>query len=518
MKKPLVILLFLLPLLSFGQFTFKLKPLSIAGLPGLQSYSFAQIDGKIILIGGRLDGLHQRQPFASFAAASNNTTIYMIEPSTGKIWNSALSALPVGLQEQLQSTNMQYFQHHDTLILVGGYGYSATAGNHITFPNVTTVSVSGLANAIEKGESIAPFFKQITNQNLAVTGGHLEMLNDTFILVGGNRFDGRYNPMGNPTYTQRYTNEVKRFLLAENAGSISVSHYQTWYDSLELHRRDYNLTPAVFNTNELGFTAWSGVFRYDADLPYLNSVDIRNTGPIAQHSFEQKLNQYHTANLTLYDSENKELNTVFFGGIGQYYYSNGTLVRNDSVPFVKTISRIKRDAAGVLEESAMTLEMPGYLGASAEMVLHSNLPQYANRVIKWNELNGDSVSLGYIVGGINSTKANIFFINTGTQSSASSSLYEVVLVKDASTGLTPLRKTGFNLQAFPNPTGNKVYLEPIPQATDEIVLSNIKGEVLPGYSVNPQTGALDLSELSQGIYLLRVKTPMGLQQLKLVKN
>ncbi len=53
----------------------QLEPMEIEGLGGTQSYAFGQFDGKWLIIGGRLDGLHRRQPFASFDVAGHNTDL-----------------------------------------------------------------------------------------------------------------------------------------------------------------------------------------------------------------------------------------------------------------------------------------------------------------------------------------------------------------------------------------------------------------------------------------------------------
>ncbi|MBK6835837.1 MAG: hypothetical protein IPG89_16810 [Bacteroidetes bacterium] len=68
----------------------KLKPLTITNLPGLHSFATAQSNGKWLVIGGRKDGLHARQPFNAFPAASNNTSIYVIDPATLQFWSATL--------------------------------------------------------------------------------------------------------------------------------------------------------------------------------------------------------------------------------------------------------------------------------------------------------------------------------------------------------------------------------------------------------------------------------------------
>ncbi|MBL0258280.1 MAG: hypothetical protein IPQ03_12465 [Bacteroidetes bacterium] len=191
MKKLFISILFLLQyFLVIGQspenFQLVIEEDTISGMPGLQSFVHAQVDGKWLLIGGRTDGLHQRQPFASFAVAGNNTNIYVVDPEQKQVWTGSLNGLPTGLVEQLQSTNMEFIQHDDKLYIIGGYGYSATAADHITFPNLTVVDVPKVVQAIMNGTSIASYFKQVTDQRMAVTGGYLGRLATTFTSCADN--------------------------------------------------------------------------------------------------------------------------------------------------------------------------------------------------------------------------------------------------------------------------------------------------------------------------------------------
>ncbi len=85
-------------------------------MPGLQSFVWGKTpSGYWVLIGGRTDGLHRRQPNWSFLASGNNTTIYMIYSEEGAIWQRPLSQLSTSLNEQLQSTNMEFYQHGNNL-------------------------------------------------------------------------------------------------------------------------------------------------------------------------------------------------------------------------------------------------------------------------------------------------------------------------------------------------------------------------------------------------------------------
>ncbi|MBK8886285.1 MAG: hypothetical protein IPN46_06900 [Saprospiraceae bacterium] len=70
-------------------FDIQLTPISIKGVGGLQSFAFGQHEGKWLVVGGRLDGLHRRQPFASFDIAGHNTQIIVVDPENNQSWTAS---------------------------------------------------------------------------------------------------------------------------------------------------------------------------------------------------------------------------------------------------------------------------------------------------------------------------------------------------------------------------------------------------------------------------------------------
>lgn len=134
------------------------------------------------------------------------------------------------------------------------------------------------------------------------------------------------------------------------------------------------------------------------------------------------------------------MHNVFFGGIAQYYDSLGILVQNNNVPFVKTIARVTRNSMGTMTEYKLPIEMPSLLGAGAEFIPITGVPHFNNEVLKLDDFTSDSTLVGYIFGGISSTAANVFFSNTGTQSSASSQLFKVYVLKELPVGIHELNK------------------------------------------------------------------------------
>ena len=435
-------------------FNIYIEPMNIAGLGGLQSYAFGQHNGKWLVVGGRLDGLHRRQPFAAFDIAGNNNQIIVIDPVSQQKWTAPITSLSVALQEQLSSTNMEFHQQGKYLYIIGGYGYNRASSARKTFDNLTAIDLPAVINAVIGATSFTSYFRQISDVQFAVTGGHLKKINNTFYLIGGNKFDGSYNPMGHPTYTQAYTNAIHKFNLTDDGTTVTITHLPTITDATNLHRRDYNAVPQILPNGAEGITAFSGVFQPTVDLPFLNCVNIDSISYAVNNTFQQYYNHYHCAVLPLYSSSNNEMHNVFFGGIAQYYDSLGILVQDNNVPFVKTIARVTRNSVGTMAEYKLPIDMPSLLGAGAEFIPIASVPQFNNEVFKLDDFTADSTLVGYIYGGISSTAANIFFTNTGTQSSASSQIFKVYVIKNSTVGIDDLNEQSIGtlrVKVFPNP-------------------------------------------------------------------
>ncbi len=457
--------LFIVNLKAFAQttsfpFEIQLKADSVAGFNGLHSFAYGQLDGKVLLIGGRPDGIHARQPFNAFPASQNNQLLQVLDLQTHQYWSRSLAELSMSLQEQLQSTNINFYQDGNFLILAGGYAFSATANDHITFPYLTRIAVDGVINALINNQPIATFFEQIQDERFAVTGGNLGKIGAQYYLVGGHRFDGRYNPMNNPTFIQAFVDGLKKFELSAPGQALAVTNYQLVTDQVNLHRRDYNLVPHVYPNGESGYLISSGVFQINADLPFLYPVEIRSSGHTAVNGFSQYLSNYHSSKLSAYDSSSGSMHHLFLGGLSQYYYQNGTLVNDPNVPFVRTISRLTQGQDGSYQEFVMANEMPALLGASAEFIHLETVPHYASEIIDLAALSADSVLVGHVVGGIKSPTLNPFTNNSTNVTDASAVIYQVWL-KRTNLGAIEVQAPLpiLNVNLFPNPTKEIAYLE-----------------------------------------------------------
>jgi hypothetical protein len=183
------------------------------------------------------------------------------------------------------------------------------------------------------------------------------------------------------------------------------------------------------------------------------------------------------------------MHTVFFGGIAQYYDSLGILVQDNNVPFVKTIARVTRDQNGNMAEFKLPIEMPDYLGSSAEFITNTNMPAYPNEVLQLDNLPNDTNLVGYIFGGINSSAANIFWINTGTESTASATIYKVYLVKNTSVGIDQLNAQSngsLHMQVYPNPNDGNLMLKFNLNTKEKVKLSvvDMEGKIVLHESIS----------------------------------
>jgi hypothetical protein len=518
-----VLLGLLISLNSYSQtaaFDIALEPVKIEGLAGLQSYAFGQHNGKWLIIGGRLDGLHRRQPFAAFDEDGHNRRLFVIDPVRKKQWTASISSLSTDLQEQLSATNMQFFQQDKYLYLAGGYGFSARLDDHTTYAKLTAVDVPATINAVINKGKLATHFRQITDSQFQVTGGRIVKINELFYMVGGQKFLGAYNPMGpdhGPGFIQEYTNQIRKFSLSDDGNSININHLPPITDEENLHRRDYNVVPQIMPGGQEGATAFSGVFKKAVNIPFLNVVDIDAKGYAVNPDFTQYYNHYHCASFPVYDAATREMNTVFLGGIAMYYDDNGLLTLNSDVPFVKTIARVSRNAEGKMAEYKLPIQMPALLGAGAELIPNELLPRYANGVIKYDELGEDSVLVGYIYGGIVSKQPNTFWVSEGELSKAASKIFKVLLVKNGRAGAHRLNEqsTGtLQMEAYPDIKNDSLVVRyKLAKATDvKLTLSTPLGKKVAEMVLNDQPAgdmrfSTYIKKLSDGgIFMLTIET------------
>ena len=449
----------------------QLEAFTIPGLNGVHSYAGAESAGKWLIISGRTDGMHRGgggQNNPPFPASNNNTTIYVVDPVAEQAWSTSLSSLPISIQDQMCSTNTNFYQDGNTLYIIGGYGENSS-GNHVTYDYITAIDVPSIIDNIINGNSITNDFIQLQDNRMKIAGGQLGKIGSTFYLVGGMELTGLYSMNVNPIYSS----EIRNFEIVNNGSSLTINNYSTQPDA-EFHRRDYNLVPQIFPNGDFGYMVSSGVFT-PSDGVYYNPIEIDANGytVIPTATFKQEFSHYQSAKLALYSTTDNEMHSIFFGGIAQYYYdSNGNKIDDPDVPFVKTISRVTRDANGVYSESVFSTEMPVYLGAGSELFLDENLPSLGHGILDMDNLPASPITVGYIFGGLQSNAADIFPSNT-SNSSASNTIYRVKLVSAAP---LPIELVRFQGEAPPTANCSKATVKLIWETASEINASYFEVE------------------------------------------
>jgi hypothetical protein len=315
--------------------------------------------------------------------------------------------------------------------------------------------------------------------------------------------------MGNATYTQAYSDGLKKFKISNSGSQLNYSNYSVIIDQAHLHRRDYNLMPQIFPNGEEGYTISSGVFQIGVDLPFLYPVDIKKSGHTPVTSFNQYLSNYHSAKASLYDSVNNTMHSIFFGGMSQYSYVNNVLTQDNNVPFVKTISRVSRDSNGMLQENIFPNQMPALIGASAEFIPNHTIPHYKSEIIKLSKITDDSVLIGHMYGGIYSPQIDAFTTNNTSVTNAHNVIYEVWLIKDQVAGLKPLDgKNPLKAIIYPNPTKSQLNLNlELPyNGSLELHVTDVNGKIVAEkYFTDLQKGKQTFNisnqiKLTKGVY------------------
>ncbi|MEM7038759.1 MAG: hypothetical protein AAF570_17360, partial [Bacteroidota bacterium] len=488
---------------------------TITGAPEIHSFSYAQWDGRWLFIGGRQNGLHGFLPPLAFPSSGINDAIWVVDPVANQTWSVPVDSLPDSIREPITSSNMQFQQHDSTLYMVGGYGWEQAAGTFMTFHTLTAIDIPGLVNAVMTGNhSIGPFFRQTSDPRLAICGAHLELIGNRFQLVFGHRFDGIYDREDHTGFhSQTYSYAVRSFEIDDTGGNLSIVNYSDVVDSVNFRRRDYNLVPQIFPDGTEGLTAFSGVFQEGVNLPWLFPIDIHAGGVSVVPNFDQRLANYHSAVLPLYDSTDNYMHTVFFGGEAMYYYDSlDNLVMDTLVPFVNTISRVTRGPDSSMTEYRLWSEMPALTGSNSQFIPLPGVSQYENGIIRLNPLTGRTL-VWQIIGGIETPEKNISDTDPAI-SFASPRIFEVYVDK-TNVGETPpkLVEAPATISLYPNPVRESVIFElestdasPVQLDVLEIFgrrMAPIHDGVLPGNALRLRW---NVDEYAAGVYYVRLQS------------
>lgn len=432
-----------------------------AALPSLQSYVSAMNQaGEIFIAGGRRQGLHTFNPAPAhnFVKDSANNFLYIIDPVAGDQWSFDVNQLGDDLSAPLQATNLQSYHDKtsDYLYIVGGYGWKADGTDMVTFGTVIRFKLEDVSAAIKSGasaSSIEAMMQIGQDDRLAITGGEMFMLNGSFYLVFGQKFDGQYRAFGGTDFTQEYSNEFRVFRLDPQTLQITVygSTPSSGTDQ-PFHRRDGNIFESIdpATGNEI-ITALGGVFRPGIIGGYDYPIFISGPSSVVMDStVHQRFSQYECPVITVYNETAQDTSVyhTMFGGISMYYYSQTPSQRavfdtatfqgrNDGLPFIADISTFQQSTSGTYQEFILPepISENRLLGSSINFIenraLEANQTAFDNGVIRLNNIPaGTKVLAGYVYGGIEAQNPFPSIPNEGTW--VSNSLFAVYVTNSPS--------------------------------------------------------------------------------------
>ena len=383
-------------------------------LPAIQSFARATFNGNLIIIGGEVVGFHgtsnNPQPFLSSVA---NDSMWVIDLANGKSYGMPV---PTKYWNALAVTSPQSYQVNRSLFLCGGYTVSdATQKRFNTTSNTFfKVDLPALITYVKSGGKTPSlnlvFPVVIKNDFVRVAGGELIAQNNTLYLVGGQDFQGAYSS----GRTGKYTNAIRSFSLQNNGQSWSLSNMDSLVDTVNLHRRDFNLVPYITADGSLDAILLGGVFTKN-DLSFNRPVYIKglSTGKPAINldTLQQACNQYTCAVAPMYINPGSGMIYALLGGISykEYDPKTGKLVIGDKgapMPFSNLVDLMVSNMNTSVEAVQLPPKslLPAYIGSNATFIV---LPPYAgpgyNDIVDLGKISADSlagVKIGYLYGGI----------------------------------------------------------------------------------------------------------------------
>ncbi len=381
-------------------FRLTLESFEIAGLPGLHSVAKAVYQGKLVIVTGRTNGMHEFPPqrqaglIWSFPPEQANDRFYVVDLAHRKLLGSApVGELPAKIALQLRATSAQSFSRDGWLYIVGGYGTTPDGKSMRTLDQVLAIDLAALIETIQAGGKLDTEFaaKHIhvgDHPALAVTGAGIKQLGNRTLLVLGHMFNGLYTTDG-AVAQQEYSQSVRAFELSlsdeleDGLPTVQVNYLGKCPDPPmdspqplpdgPYHRRDYTLADALTPGGAPRTGAFGGVFKgglmegYVHPLyitPSSDTVSCVPNGPKLGFTLNeatdesQLLSQYEDVIIPIYAAGRKAMYTTSFGGISQYYWdaTSRTLKQDqadftkdppvDGLPFVNSISTLRTGGPG----------------------------------------------------------------------------------------------------------------------------------------------------------------------------
>lgn len=328
-------------------------------LPGLHSYAHAVYQDKMVMIGGRINGMHNDYNFdLTFA----NQKIYVVDT---KNWSDptgwTVSSMPFtnikGVNnKQFRSNNAQFYTQNDVLYIVGGMEYAnvptmaadstgpvllkllklpkggtedkEAAHGPYSLPYITAVDLGTLVDAVMNNKTVSPpSVRQAKDSLLAITGGELTTMGDSVYLVFGWDFNSN---------TSVYSHQVRSFKVTDDGKTLSMSKVvvcPTCWDGVS----DPNSTSGAFRRRDGGLSSfvdpkdgtegamfYAGVFK-DGTTNFTDPVFVHPGRTEELTSATLYSNVYTCQIVPVYSPSRKSTYATLLGGMSYTKYTGGAI-------------------------------------------------------------------------------------------------------------------------------------------------------------------------------------------------
>lgn len=472
--------------------------------PGVHSFIYGILNDTLIIFGGRIDGLHEKESGFERKKTNDSTYLICIKNRTCKAYKTPFYTIQ--LHDAMTMANSLFTQKGDDLYFIGGYGENSSASYH-TMPSLSKLNLRSYKNALDLNSNKFDY-NQIIDSTFAIAGGQMLFLDGKLFVVGGHKFTGKYNDSSSKII-QSYTNKASIYTIAFFNDSFIVQKDKEIYDEFNFHRRDFNLTYNIDQNGETKLMLFSGVFLENENRPFFNLAELNYNGYKDVENFEQRFANYHCGKVGFYNKKNKSFSFYFIGGMSEYYKDSiGNISRDPFIPFVKHISKVHRDSSGVFTETILQDTLPAFLGTNGEFIINPKINRLFQDIIDENELRYDTLELGFILGGIlNPTETrNPYASNLANMTISNPYLINIRFIKHKNTNISKTPKNNLTIELIPSSQRNhfEVKLQPLHQEYKYLFyyIYDTQGRLISSHEINDSQSHffMNLNHLQAGIY------------------
>lgn len=204
-------------------------------LADMEGYAVGQYKDYLLIFGGSIRSKISDNNYQNFP----NLDILLIDFDENRASAYTNGSFEGSLGEQISATGLSYYQNDGFLYLLGGYGYSETHNQFITFPYITVINVKQTVLSLLNGVDPVASFYQLCDDRMAIFNAEMDYNGDEFFLLNG-KFAYKLRPFAdNPHYVEeKYNEEIRTFKISKDGAEWHLEHFETWYD-LEAFQEQY---------------------------------------------------------------------------------------------------------------------------------------------------------------------------------------------------------------------------------------------------------------------------------------